>query len=307
MLNKNMMIKIKEKCFEIKRKYIKVSNLNAAKVFVILFALLFILYYGVFGAIFNSDIRKNVNVKLREFGGLKTLGVASYIIDREVQDNLWTPSLPFFFPTYFLDNLPNFQLGVMKANSIIVDSLASFAKSDKKLFEASELLAYDGKIWMFEKGGVLPVPSAASQYKKSRVLIKKSSPLANGLALDKFSFLYLINTIDKSLSISLNKIDKANIEDENIDDVFYYNQGKAYAYLLFLKAMSHDYKNVLIETNLYEPITSVIKSLENACKVSPTIVKNANRSSSSANHLYNLGYYLQKALLKLEVIKEGLQ
>ncbi len=265
------------------------------------------IYYGLIGAVFNSEIRKNIDIKPKEIAGLKTLGVANHIIEKEVQENLWTPSLPVFFPTYFLDNLPNFQLGEIKAVNIVVKAINSLAKSDRKLDKASELLSYNGRVWMFEKGGVLPVPSAASQYKKGRVLLRKSNPLDNGFKIDEESFLFVIKKIERSLAHSLKDIDSAYREDENIDDAFYYNQGKIYVYALFLQALSHDYKNILIETNLYEPMTTAIKALEDATEISPSVVKNSDKSSGAANHLYNMGYYLQKALSKLNIIKAGLK
>ncbi|MFI3241912.1 MAG: DUF2333 family protein [Alphaproteobacteria bacterium] len=306
MLNENIKKTLKEKYDYYHTKYLQKIKLSTAFLFALCFIIFLILYYGLLGGVFNSTIRKDVDIKFKSVKGLSTLGVASYVIDSEVQDNLWTPSLPFFFPTYFLDNLPSFQLGEMKAVSIIITSLSELAKEDKKLKKSADLLNYDGTIWMFDKGGVLPVPSSASQYKKGRQLLIKSSPLENGLVLYDDSLLHLLKKISKSLSYSLKSLDTSIIENEKTDNQFYYNQGKVYVYSLFLKAISVDYKDILVANDLYADITYVIKALEDGVHISPSVVKNADKSSSSANHLYNMGYYIQKALIKLNKMQRGL-
>ena len=39
--------------------------------------------------------------------------------------------------------------------------------------------------------------------------------------------------------------------DTKADDVFYYGQGKAYAYYLLFKALGHDYKNIIVKKDAY--------------------------------------------------------
>lgn len=99
-----------------------------------------------------------------------TVEMMSFLIKREVSDKMWTPNLPFIFPSYVLDNMPNFQLGLMSAVSNVSSSFA--AKVDQTiapekelpLKTAAELLKYPGTIWMFSPQNKLlrflpPTPS----------------------------------------------------------------------------------------------------------------------------------------------------
>ncbi|PKQ03402.1 MAG: DUF2333 domain-containing protein, partial [Alphaproteobacteria bacterium HGW-Alphaproteobacteria-12] len=48
-------------------------------------------------------------------GGSEAVAYAAGLIDREVNDNNWTANDPFFLPGSLLDNMPNYQQGVMSA------------------------------------------------------------------------------------------------------------------------------------------------------------------------------------------------
>lgn len=84
--------------------------------------------------------------------------------------------------------------------------------------------------------------------------------------------------------------------DTKADDVFYYAQGKVYAYYLLFKALGQDYKDIIVKHNAYANWTAMLKALEQASQIDPSIVRNGELDSFSApNHLAALGFYVLKA------------
>ena len=110
--------------------------------------------------------------------------------------------------------------------------------------------------------------------------------------------IYAICKNKESLDKLVNKI----LETENVyksdfeDDIFYYNQGKVYAYYLLLKSLGHDYKNEIVKYGQYQNWITVIKSLEEASQIQPIIIRNGKLNSIIApNHLSYLNSYILKA------------
>ena len=88
----------------------------------------------------NIDRNISYEIKSRNQKQSSTIEMASFIINREVNEKLWTANVPFFFPSYFLDNMPSFQLGMINATADIINSLSRRIDSpivDKK--ESSSL------------------------------------------------------------------------------------------------------------------------------------------------------------------------
>lgn len=243
-----------------------------------------------------------------------TVEMMSFIINREVNDKMWTPNLPFFFPSYFLDNMPNFQLGMMSGVSTLASAMSNrldstIAESDDQLYlkNAAKLLKYDGRIWMFSPTNrFTPVPSAHSQYRKARKqLIKFNQELTSGHNVfykSPADLAYFLTRVNKSLKKSLNAVE-TQIREENssfadfkADNVFYYNQGKLYSFYLLLSALGSDYKEIIVKTGLYQEWTHVIKALENGSKLDSVYIRNGGLDSLTApNHLSYLAFYILKA------------
>lgn len=287
--------------------------------------ILFICLYYPLGGWITHNIDRNTNYEINTTNTKQSAGVemAAFIINREVNDKLWTANVPFFFPSYFLDNMPNFQLGMINATSNIVTSLSKRIDAPiidqghtSALKEAAQLLQYDGKIWMFSPNNRFsPVPSANTQYRKAR---KNLIAFNQTLNEDKIIFYrrsddlaYLLKRVNFSLKKSIENIDN-QIREENTswfdfkaDDIFYYNQGKAYAFYLMLKALGHDYKDILVEKNVYVLWTKSLKAMEDAAKIDSFYIRNAELNSLTApNHLLYLAYYMEKAQsLNKDIIK----
>lgn len=278
------------------------------------------LYYPI-GAIMIDNIDRDVKYEtapMKDQYSSKTIDTISYIIDREVNQKMWTPNLPFFFPSYFLDNMPNFQLGMMKSVSTVGKSLSKNFIDSEDMKEISTLLSYSGTIWMFSpENNLKPVSSANTQYRKARkALIKFNTYLAEEEIDFKTTenLLRTLNLVQKSINKTINNLEEhitekgGSISDFKSDDVFYYNQGKLYGYYLLLNATGQDYKDIIVSNNLYATWTQVLSSLEKASTIDPSFVRNGDINSTiTPNHLQALAFYAAKTNLKIYQIEAGLK
>ena len=164
---------------------------------------------------------------------------------------------------------------------------------------------------------LLLAPSANNQYRKARRhLINYNKSLSAGREVFYKSPADLAYLLRKS-KINLGKSSAAletRIREESsswwdtkADNIFYYQQGKAYAYYLLFKALGNDYKNIIVSAGQYQNWISLIKALEDASSVQPAIVRNGELNSLTApNHLSYLNMYIVKARNLLALIAEAL-
>ncbi len=285
------------------------------------------LYYPI-GGWLTDNIDRSPAIELKKDAPKQsqTVNMMAHIINREVNDKIWTPNLPFFFPSYFLDNMPNFQLGMFDALAKFTGAFEKCANSnvsDKEntssLYKAAGLLRYPGTIWLFSpQNKIKPVPSAGSQYRKARrLLIKYNNSLADGQNVLEKNVQYLTYILKKSnqnLSRSSSRLsgyireESSSFFDTKADDVFYYNQGKAYGYYLLFQALGQDYKDIIVASNQYQNWISLTKALEESAAIQPTIVRNGKLNSIfTPNHLSYLNAYILKAQNLLGEISRNLK
>lgn len=284
------------------------------------------LYYPV-GAWLTHKIDRNIDIELKSANPNQSLTIEtiSYLINQEVNEKIWTPNLPFFFPAAILDNMPNYQLGMIngisKFTSVfekIMDNNLQNKENTSPLYKAAVLLRYPGTVWMFDPHNkIKPAPSAASQYRKARRMLGKYNQL---LATDKRLFnkqtsdlITLLKKSNLNLGQSNNQLSAAIRENSSnwidwlADDIFYYNQGKIYAYYMLFKAVGHDYKEIIVNNNQYQNWISLIKALEQACNIKPSVIRNGELNSITApNHLAYLNSYIFKARNMIEKVTKGL-
>lgn len=295
------------------------------RILAVALGLIVFLYYPLGGFLISKiDNNTSYEIKNENKEQSATLDMMSFLINREINEKIWTPNLPFFFPSYFLDNMPSYQLGMISAISNIANGMAQ--KIDKRIDQgektnlqaAAELLRYPGTIWMFSpQSSLVPVPSANNQYRKARKnLINYNKEIALGHDVfykspsDLSYFLTRVNKdLTKSSIILETQIRENNHDffDSKADEVFYYNQGKVYAYYLLLKALGSDYKDIIVNNNLYKDWTQMLKALEEGSLLEPTIVRNGPLDSLlSPNHLGSLDLYTIKAQNKIKKITSKL-
>lgn len=312
---------LKKKYEETKEKYGDFSEVSFNVIVICITGFLF-LYYPI-GALLTENINRNTDVEITAPAPnqSQTVDMISYLINQEVNEKIWTPNLPFFFPASILDNMPNYQLGIIDGISKFtnafekrIDSKIQDKENSSQLYKATVLLRYPGTIWMFSPHNkIKPVPSASSQYRKARrYLTKYNQNLISGKSVfykNPQDLAFILQKSSLSLAQSRSQLaasireNSSNAFDFKADDVFFYNQGKVYAYYLLFKALGYDYKSIIVDYNLYQNWISLVKALEKACKIQPAIIRNSELSSSFApNHLAYLNFYILKVQSLLEKI-----
>ena len=293
---------------------------------IVIFSLLIFLYYPLGGILINNlDNTTAYEIKTRPEQSA-TAEMMALLIKREVNQKLWTPALPFFFPSAWLDNMPNYQLGMMSAVSKTAkilsatqDRTITSQEEPSALKQAAELLQYPGTVWMFSpQNPLLPAPSAASQYAKARkLLVRYNKFLAAGVEV-YYKSPEDLATMLKQISFDINKKgilpleaqireESSSFTDFKADNVFFYAQGKAYGYYLMLQALAHDYKDIIVNQDLYPLWTQMLSSLETAATIRPLLVRNGELDDTfSPNHLSYLSFYMLKAQKTMLTIADKL-
>ena len=232
--------------------------------------------------------------------------------------------MPFIFPASMLDNMPAFQLGEVSAIRVMAKALAGvedkIATVDNKspIVEAAELLSYPGTIWMFSPTNkLIPAPSSNSQYRKARKQLQKYNKLlqkGQAFVINRPEDLKIIlQAVSLDLTKSLKQLENRVREfsdawyDGKADDIFYFQKGKMYAYHLILKSLAYDFKEVLLQKELYALWTSLLKITEDAALLDPVIVRNAAVDSvMGTNHLLVMECYTLKAVVSLRKMLDAL-
>lgn len=310
-----------KKCTEtIKNLYTPVISFLKSKitswwqvVIIVLFCIIF-LYYPIGSLIINDiDTSSDFHPQTSD-GRLASVDTMSHLINREVHHKLWTPNLPFLFPSYVLDNMPAFQTGIMSAVSQMakaIDTLPLSKASDtarNSRTEGTKLLQYPPDIWLFSpQNKLLPVTSSNTQYKKARKNYNIfNQEIASGNAvLDRTpqNLLLMMLIIKKDLENTIGKTEN-HIREESLsfidfsaDTVFYFEKGKLYAYSQIFRDLSLDFKDTMIRYDIYQQWTSMLSVLNEGGIYEPMIIRNASPDSSFApNHLITLNSMASRSL-----------
>src|SRR3954469_14480809 len=135
---------------------------------------LMLIYYPA-GMLIYDGIDDNVDLQpappYTVPGGSRAAAMAAMLASREADS--WIANKPFWHPSAALDDKPNFQLGVMYAVSRFALELGDYlarvrgsSAIDADLDRAVGLLKYDGTIWYWGQGNIIPMAKAEDQYKK---------------------------------------------------------------------------------------------------------------------------------------------
>ncbi len=276
------------------------------------------LYYGIGGISISSIDTSSSYLPKSKDKSLAVVDMSSHLINREVYHKIWTPNLPFMFPSYFLDNMPNFQLGLMSAISKTISvfpRLIITYENDtlsQNLSEAANLLQYPGNVWLFSSDNRL-APSSSTQYKKGRKKLNRfNQEIAQGQIIFQATpdnLLLILTAIKADITKQILRTDshireyQKSLIDTKADDIFYYDLGKLYGYSQILKALGRDFKDVLVKEDIYQQWTGLLKNLELASDLNPSIVRNGKLNSSfSPNHLATINYFASRSINILDEI-----
>lgn len=253
-------------------------------------------------------------------GGSSAVAMAAGLIEREVDAHAWTPNDPWFAPNALLDNMTNYQQGMLKAigrfSFEMLDQMArtrGSSSNDPDLARAAGYLQFPADVWVFdlEKSWLPTVPSEDQYRAGQRALLRYNDRLADGRAIFQEradAFAGALQRISADLSSQTAQLDRARdtgwwVFSAYADDVFYENKGMLYAYAMLLSALGEDVDGLIAERGLAVMWAQMIDSLEHAAALHPLVVLNAGSDSSIfANHLLLQGFYMKRAILQLEEI-----
>lgn len=302
------------------------SRLRLIKWAVGLIVLALLAYYPI-GMIVVHKIDDDPDFKAADVpaGASQAVAVEAALIDREVNRNGWTANDPFFQPGSLLDNMPNFQQGMLLAmrrftlelQDQIGRSRAS-SSIDPDLQKAVGLLNYSPTVWLWNSGSIAPAPSSESQYRAAmRALQSYNDRLTRGQATFEPRADNLQATLDgigKDLGDASSEIERqidgnsGNWLDFNADDVFYRTKGLSYAYAIMLRDLGGDFKQIIEEKGATQIWQRLVGSLMEVAALRPWVVVNGRPDALlQPNHLAAEGFYIQRARTQLYELTDILQ
>ena len=269
----------------------------------------------------NDEVEFTVPEEHRLANGSRAVAMAVALIDREVNQTKWVANKPFPFPSSMLDNMPNFQMGLVYALSRFAIELTDVlgrtrgsSQVDQDLDKASGLLKYDGTIWVWEPStSLMPTASAERQYIAGmKGLISYNKRVDGGEAVydrradNLIAFLERVGSDLGSASASLDTQamgSNAGWFDTAADDVFYATKGRLYGYYLLLREIGVDFQAVIEEKNVDKAWQQMLESLQTAAAMDPLIISNgSNDGLFMPSHLAVQGFYLLRARTQLKEV-----
>ncbi len=282
---------------------------------------LLLLYYPV-GMFLIHKVDSNPDFGFQNSSrGSNAVAVSIALIDREVNQNGWVSNDPIFKPGAFLDNMANYQTGIISAiarfSYELVDQLGRTRGSsvvDPDLQEVSGLLQYSGEIWWWNPStSLMPVATSEQQYNKAmEQLIVYNERLARGAAVFEKRSDNLLATLDRisldlgSSSASIDNYVKDGfgcVLDFGADDLFFKIKGQAYAYRLILKGLRRDFSELITTRDIESSWNEMETSFDSIIAMDPMIISNcAVDGLLFQNHLTSEGFYLLRARTQLKEI-----
>lgn len=274
-----------------------------------------LVYYGL-GSLFVENMNVTHTYPLPKVSRNKSevIGTLAFLINREIDKKMWTPNLPAAFPAYVLDNMPNFQIGIITAVRDGAGTIKNFVnktpEQHKHIKKAEELLRYSPYVWiMVKKGKFGLAPSANAQYRKARMELLKYNDA--DFITYQADFETYLTRLSGALRRLIQKNDNQIIEhstallDTKADDVFYRTRGYAFASWQIALAMGFDFKKLIVQYDVYNEWTYLLSSLQKAAEFKPLYVRNGKLGGIfGANHLLVQNYYLERALVAATQIKD---
>ncbi|VAV98699.1 hypothetical protein MNBD_ALPHA06-288 [hydrothermal vent metagenome] len=260
-------------------------------------------------------------------GGAASVSITIFLMQREVNQTGWTPNAPWFMPAALLNNMPNFQIGVVKSLGRFAFELedqvgrergSSAADADLEIARAR--LQYDPTVWLVKPGTLWPTASAEDQYREAITALKRyNARLAKGEATFDAradNLMAVLNRIALDIGGMSAELD-AQIDnrhktfgllDMKADKIFYRVKGGTYAYFMLLQALQTDFSDVIKERNTARLYDEMLLELRRAAVMQPLVVNNGTPSGQAfPNHLANQGFHLLRARTKMREITDVLQ
>lgn len=217
----------------------------------------------------------------------------------------WLPNDLVGSPGYFLDNLPNFQMGVLQTvrhtSRVVRDNLSRQRTSDavhQQTDLAYSSFANDPRRWVF--------PSAEGAFKRGiAALVQFRSELGGGANIypRADNLIELLNIYISELGTVSTHLLEAQESDKvgwlEVDDNFYYAQGVAHAMYGIMIAVQRDFQQVLSDKNATDITGLILQSLR-ASQFDPWFITNGSKDGFLANHSNNLKVFLDDVRQKMK-------
>jgi hypothetical protein len=282
------------------------------------------LYYPIGMAIVH-EIDDDVQFRLDEgavpANGARSVAMAAALVRRETEEHRWVANDPWFLPGAALDNMPNFQMGIVGAlarfSFELTDQLGrtrGSSQTDPDLQEAAGQLQYQGTVWVidFATSWAPTTPSEKRYLAAARALERYNGRLAQGQAVFERRSDNLLSTLDRialDLGATSAALDRHVAEnagaffDRKADDLFYGVKGQTYAYYLVLRELGRDFEKLIGERELGVAWAQMLNSLRQAATLSPVVVVNGLPDSNlQPSHLAAQGFYVLRARTQLREI-----
>ncbi|RED51486.1 DUF2333 family protein [Aestuariispira insulae] len=252
-------------------------------------------------------------------GQSQTVANAVGLVRREVDDYRWTSMDPFFMPGAALDNMPNYQQGIISAISRFaiemsdqIGRVRGASQVDGDLDKAAGLLKYKPDVWVYDiSESLLPTRSSAEQYRLGAdALASYNQRLGEGQAVFEKRADNLLATLDRfaadlgsASAVIDNSVRDLYTFSTSSDDVFYRTKGRLYAYYLLLEGLKADYAQLIAERNLETAWDLMLASMREAAEMDPLVVINGDPDAIMLpSHLAAQGFYLLRARTQLREI-----
>lgn len=255
----------------------------------------------------------------------RAVAAAARLVEREVELHRWTANDPWFQPTALLDNMPNFQQGVVAAVARFAIELRDHlsrvrgtSQVDSDAEGAAGRLNYPGDVWFLEWSSTPVQPSSESQYRRAIAdLDRYNARLARGEATFERRADNLMATLERiaaDLGAAAAAVDEKALArsgawyDWDADDLFYANKGRLYAYRILLAELGKDMDGIIRERGLGRVWEQMLGSLGRAAALEPWVVANGSPDGQLwPNHLLAQGYLLLLARFQLYEVVNILQ
>ncbi|MYJ70793.1 MAG: DUF2333 family protein [Rhodospirillaceae bacterium] len=285
-----------------------------------------LLYYPVGMALMHRIGDDTEMTAPAEKGASRAIAMAAALIRRETVDHAWTPNDPFIYPSWALDNLPNFQVGIRDALGRFAIEMADkigrtrgSSVVDKDLEDAMGKLRYSPYTWVWDISvSLLPTSSTEAQYRAAmRSLLRYNTRLAAGAATFERradNLQTLIDRVNADIGSDSARIAErverfgGIVFDTRSDDLFYRTKGRVYGYYMILRELGADFAGILAEKQAQTVWANMMASLRRAAELQPLIVRNgAPDGMLQPNHLAAQGFFLLRARTQLKEVSDILQ
>lgn len=277
-----------------------------------------ILLYYPLGAFFIHKIAHNLELEPQKVTpkALNSIAITADLINREVNQNLWTANLPFFFPAVILDNMPSYQMGIISSLTNFLKAMVGCETNNKELNQAYEFLKYPPDLWIIDfSKSWLPMTSTNKKYRHA---LRELQFYNAGLTEGKNSFepqkhylqiitLIMAEDLNQAAEITRKQVYRGSkrIIDLKADNLFYYNKGKLYGYYMILKELTKDFAQIIKEQNRADNWEEMLITIKSASLLEPFWVINGKPDAGfMPSHLAGQGFYLMLAQEKLKQITD---